>query len=511
MRHVGPMLVLAIATIALTWPLAAHLADAYPGYTRIADDDLLVNVWSLWWTRASLLEGRGGFFFTRYLFYPDGVTLTLTAICPVASLAVLPVLKLLPGLAGVELAWNLNVLATFWLSGVGAYLLAERVTGERWAALVGGLVFAFSPYRYEHLRHVNLSCTQWLPFVFLGLEAGGWRLEAAALALVIASSTTYTAQLPLFLAVYGVFWVIAQEDRRAAARRFVGALPVPVALGVLLAAPALLPALADLATTAFEAPVWDDPMNFSFPIESFFTPNLTPYVGVIALALAVRAVVRVKGSGPWAAVAFLGLALAPGPWLKTSAGVTSIPLPYAFVRYFPGLGQNRFTERFLVFWWLGAAVLAAQAIASWRPYTRSPRTWALVIGALAMLDVRQAPIALERPEVPAIYAELARAPADWPVYEWPADYLTNRRFMYYQMVHQRPICQGVLSRRPLASYQAEEVDALSQLPNMILVLHHDVTAQPHIQHKLEVLRRRYDVKPFAKDGPIEALLLTLKR
>src|SRR5437868_6744028 len=98
MRHLGPVLVLAIATVALTWPLAAHLTDQLPAFPRVPDDDLFPNIWSFWWTRAAWLEGHGRFWFTRYLFAPEGVTLTLHAMCPVASVMVLPVLAGVSGL-----------------------------------------------------------------------------------------------------------------------------------------------------------------------------------------------------------------------------------------------------------------------------------------------------------------------------------------------------------------------------------------------------------------------------
>ena len=518
MRHLVPVLILALASVVLTWPLVINLGRALPGYSRVADDDLLVNVWSFWWTRVALLEGRGSLLHTPDLFHPVGVTLTLTAIAPAATVPLVPVMAALPGLPGIYCAWDINVLLTFFLSALGAYLLAERVTRAPWAALVAGLAFGFCPYRYEHLRHVNLSCTQWLPFVFLGLwrrldggGAGAALLFAMAAALVAASSTTYTAQLPLFGLVFVAAWVLAQADRRAALRRAACALPLPLALGALLAAPVLWPAIRDMISLPFETPVWDDPASFAFPVEGLLMWNRHPYVGVALLGLALYGCMRGAAPAPWAAVALLGLALTPGPVLKTLSGPTTIPLPYALVRYFPGLGQNRFTERFLVFWFLGAAVLAAQALAAWPPFARAPRALALAVGAVLMLDFNHAPLAMEQPAIPPLYAALAEAPPGWPVYEWPADYLSNRRYMFYQMVHQRPLCQGLLSRRPLLSYALEESDAHTSLPALILIVHHDVPAAPHQEQKLAALKRRYAVKPFRTDGPRESFLLTSKR
>lgn len=508
MRHVGPVLLLAVLTVVLTWPLVLDLTGALPAYARVVDDDLLVNVWSFWWTRVSCLDGRGPLLHTWDLFHPVGVTLTLTAVAPAATVPLVPVMSAVPGIAGIYLAWNLNVLFTFFLSGLGAYLLAWAVTEQPWAAFVAGVAFAFNPYRYEHLRHVNLSCTQWLPFVFLALwkrlEGGGWGWAAAfavAVALVAGSSTTYTAQLPLF----GLAFLLGYGWRRWPA------LVLPAALAALFAAPLVWPAVRDMISLPFESPVFEDPVNFAFPLEGFLLYNLHPYVSVLLLVLAAWALTRARRVGPWAWVGLLGLVLAPGPVVKTISATTGIPLPYALVRYFPGLGQNRFTERFLVFWFLGAAVLAAQALVAWPPFARAPRRWGLVVAALLVVELRHAPLALDRPEIPAIYSKLAEAPRGWPVYEWPANYLTNRRFMFYQMVHQRPICQGILSRRPLLSYALEQDDVNAGLREMILVLHHDLEAEPYQKQKIEDLKRRYEFKPFATDGPREAFLLTRRR
>jgi hypothetical protein len=68
------------------------------------------------------------------------------------------------------LAYNLSLLMTFPLAAWGMYLLALRWTGRRDAALVAGLVFAFSPYRFAAISHLQLLTFQWLPYVLLYLE-----------------------------------------------------------------------------------------------------------------------------------------------------------------------------------------------------------------------------------------------------------------------------------------------------------------------------------------------------
>ena len=84
MRHAGPVLVLALATLVLTWPLALHMTDALPD-AKAADEDVLVNIWSFWQARAALVDGRGTLFHTPDLFYPNGTTLTLSSNSPASA------------------------------------------------------------------------------------------------------------------------------------------------------------------------------------------------------------------------------------------------------------------------------------------------------------------------------------------------------------------------------------------------------------------------------------------
>ncbi len=79
---------------------------------------------------------------------------------------------LLQGLTGAPLMWigvptvivyNLLVFAGFVLSGVGAFLLVRDLTGSSAAGLIGGIVFTFAPFRFDHYVHLELLWAQWIP------------------------------------------------------------------------------------------------------------------------------------------------------------------------------------------------------------------------------------------------------------------------------------------------------------------------------------------------------------
>jgi hypothetical protein len=87
------------------------------------------------------------------------------------------------------------------------------LTGRPLAALVAGLAFAFAPYRFEHLSHVQVLSAQWMPFVLYGfrryLETKQRRaLAGGAAALIVQNlSCGYYA---LFFAPFVVAYVICE-------------------------------------------------------------------------------------------------------------------------------------------------------------------------------------------------------------------------------------------------------------------------------------------------------------
>ncbi len=76
-------------------------------------------------------------------------------------------------------AYNLIVLLSFPLAAVGAYWLIRRCGLRPVAAFLGALAFAFAPFRWMHLEHMQVLWIPALPFVLLlgwrFLEAPSWR------------------------------------------------------------------------------------------------------------------------------------------------------------------------------------------------------------------------------------------------------------------------------------------------------------------------------------------------
>ncbi|NOX62536.1 MAG: hypothetical protein GXP42_11425, partial [Chloroflexi bacterium] len=168
------LLLLILLSLALTWPLVAHITTHVPGDG--IDDPALA--WNLWWAKYSWVDRAGeqglahNVFDGDVMFYPVGINLafyTLTLLNGALSIPLQSALSLI-------LANNLLLLSSFVLSGFGAYLLALEVLGlarsrAHAPALFAALLYAFASTKlfYASLGQFNIASSQWLPFIALYL------------------------------------------------------------------------------------------------------------------------------------------------------------------------------------------------------------------------------------------------------------------------------------------------------------------------------------------------------
>lgn len=152
--------------LALLWtfPLITHGSTHIPGD---GPGDNIGALWNFWWTRFALAQDLD-LFHTRHLFAPEGTSLGLHA-----QLAV-PALLGATVLGGVPLipAHNVLLIVTLALNGLCAYWLLRRETGDDIAALLGGVIFAGSPFFVAHLHgHFNVLSAWSLPLACLATRA----------------------------------------------------------------------------------------------------------------------------------------------------------------------------------------------------------------------------------------------------------------------------------------------------------------------------------------------------
>ena len=157
------------ATIVMTWPLVTVLRQQIGGDLG----DPLFNAWVLRWTSGQVLQALHGHlaalsdYWHGNIFYPAPLTLAYSEHLTPQMLQILPVMA---ATDNVILSYNLLLLSTFVLSGLGMYLLVRELTGEPLAAVLAGFAFAFAPYRIDQYFHLEVLSSQWMPFAFYGFR-----------------------------------------------------------------------------------------------------------------------------------------------------------------------------------------------------------------------------------------------------------------------------------------------------------------------------------------------------
>jgi len=232
-----PVLAATGAFVALTvlylWPLPANLLHG------VAHDlgDPILNAWILWWTTKAV--PLSAHWWNAPIFYPASGTLAFSE----HLLGLAPVTAPLIALTHNALfGYNVMLLATYVLSGLGGYFLGYTLTNRHDAAFVSGIAFAFAPYRLAQLPHIQVLSSFWTPICLAALHRYDresslrWAAVAALSWLMQALSCGYYL---LFLSVVLAVWFAWFAIGRWPLRKL-GLLAAFWVLPLLIVAPILL-------------------------------------------------------------------------------------------------------------------------------------------------------------------------------------------------------------------------------------------------------------------------------
>jgi hypothetical protein len=151
----------ALLTVVMTWPQVRHLNTMVPN-----SDDPLLSIWRLSWI-AHVLPSHPADLLNGNIFYPEKRTLAYTDAALLEGLVASPFIW--AGISPIA-TYNLLVLACMALSGAAMWAYCRRLTGSDRAAWLGGIVFAFVPFRFDHFQHLELQATMFLPLALLSVE-----------------------------------------------------------------------------------------------------------------------------------------------------------------------------------------------------------------------------------------------------------------------------------------------------------------------------------------------------
>ncbi len=454
----------------LTRPMLTEGHDAV--YKAPGDPNF--QAWTLAWDVREIRRSPTNLFNSN-IFFPNGDTLAYSDSQVSTALLSWPLLAV----TGNPLqSANLTLVVNFFLAGVGMYLLAHRLTRNRAAALVAGIIFAFAPPRVAQIWHLQMTSVAWMPLCLLFLhrfsEGKKWHDAAlAGLFLVVQTLATWYLGLMLTVAIIVFLAVRLVVDRRTFTPVWMLTLLAVLAVSAAAVAPFTAPYLRTHAKDPRFVRTVEETDQFSADIRDFAVasePNLvwgtltsglrkttvkrggpterSLFPGLLPLLLGMAGTVLLfaRGKGEerfyvryYVSLAAVGVLLCLGTKLYFFGRSIDMPMPYHLLYYlFPGFKVIRVPARFIVLVVLALAVLSAFAVkalvmkVSERHRPSTAGLAALALAVLVILDVMTASLPMfpvpARNDFAEVYHWLAAQPGDAPTVEIPMAAYDPRTF-----------------------------------------------------------------------------------
>jgi len=494
--------------------------------------DNMQDFWNTWYSQRVWDAGGHGFFYTHLVRYPEGVALYYHTFA-YSDLAVIFLIRKLfhlstdiPVLLGLQ---NGALLASLYLSALGAFYLARRFTRNTVSALLAGFIFGFCPFHLAHfLTHMHVATIEFIPFFVLcflrAVDTGRTVYVAGSIFFYVLSALScwyFLVYIAYFLVFYYIFQAVTQK--RLVIWRPLWVAAANLAGVLLLLSPILLPMIREgWGNPDVYAPgsgeYVADALGYFVPdpyhlftdlgrrVYTHFTGyyiEMRVYLGLVNLALFAWALWnRKRRQIPEMTFLLSGtlvfMMFASGPFLHIY-GHSVVALPTLVLDYLPFVSNMRTSARAVVFVYLlfgiGAGLGLDLIIQSCRQQNRSLLRWITPICVLAFLDFY--PVDLSRTIVspPRAYALLAAdKDTDFGILDLPRGYLQGNAYMLYQTFHHRPIVSATLSRRITRTLMdnletddmAAQKRTLTQLKVKYIVIHHDIIAEHNPGERVDV-------------------------
>ncbi|UCH35603.1 MAG: RDD family protein [Armatimonadota bacterium] len=355
-----------LLALALTMPLALHFSTHIPGApVEGLEQDGYMFLWDYWWVKTSLGDPDLHVMSTRYLFWPQEVSLryhTLVLLHSTGAAALQNALHLVQ-------TYNVLLILALGASAWSAFLLCRYVTGSTAAGAIAGLAFGFCPFMTTHaLAHQNLIAAEWLaPFAYCALRALEERRARYLIGAGISWALIGLCEWYYFLYAAMLLAILVAAGIARYPRRWAGAAAIAlgvVTLGVALLSPLLVPMLVERAqgaymqqplgrgaalggqpglylTPAFTHPLLGRAGGRILRALGYSRAEATVYLGLVVLALALTGLAfRSRRLMPWTAGAAFFLVLALGPHLRLGDRTQFNALTLLLVGGAPGNGLD---------------------------------------------------------------------------------------------------------------------------------------------------------------------------
>ncbi len=445
-------LVVAAVAVLATWPLAVS------PWLVPAHQDPLFSAWRLYqWTR-NLAAGAPDGLFGGNIFHPAGDVLLYSDAIPLPALLGAPFIA-----AGVPvtIVYTALVWASYLTAGLAMFACAREISGSRWGGLVAAAIFIGAPARLDHVMHLELLWTAWMPLAVLGtarvLRGRGravWLIGGSLAAQFLCCIYYGVFLFTIWPLLAGVEWLRARPELgRATVRR--GA--VALGLAALVAGVYALPYQRARQVVGEREDY--EVLRYSATLESYAVSppssrwwgwtfgdddaELRLFPGLLGTSLAVTALAT--PAAPWTAALAVTTAFA----MEASTGLNGVTYPL-LRRLAPPYRGLRVPARFGAVALMGVALLAALGCANLtRACGQVPGAPVAAVMALAFIAAESAaalPVRVLPRAAPPVYALLADLPPTVIVHT-PLPFPEalpgpEADFQYFAQYHQHELING---------------------------------------------------------------------
>ena len=169
------------------------------------------QIWFTAWPAHALLHGLNPFY-SRAVWAPKGTNLLVNASSPLIGLLLAPLTWAFGPVASTNIALTLAPGLSAW----GCFMACRRIVTWRWAALVGALLFGYSPFVISSIRqgHLGLGLLvlpplmlAWLDEIFAKQQRPAW-MSGLVLGLLVAAQFLISPEvlvMTVVVAAIGIF------------------------------------------------------------------------------------------------------------------------------------------------------------------------------------------------------------------------------------------------------------------------------------------------------------------
>lgn len=344
--------VAALLAVVLTFPFAAQMTHV----GRVDNFDGAFGIWNVSWVARTLVVNPTHVLDAN-IFYSHQRTLVYSETNLGAGALAIPAYW---ATRNPYFAFNFVFLLSMVASAAGSYYLVRYLVGDRRAAAVSAIAFAFCPYVFARTPQMQLLWTAGLPFSMLAFHRAADRptaVRAIVLGLVMAAQVAFCGYYAVFamLMVGFATCVLAATRRLWTTMGYWKAIAIAAAVGVVGALPILIPYAQLQRSTGFGRTL-ADANRFSADWRAYCASSALAHRWLLGLI------------GHWQEVLFPG-------FVATIGGIAGLVI---------GMRRERFRELAILYGALGA-------IACWASFGPSAGLYTVLYWTIPPFSLMRAP------------------------------------------------------------------------------------------------------------------------